>query len=321
MNSAKFYGTHKEFRMNGFFTYAGMRAKHESTKPIRGDGANAGLIPLGKRNKTQEQLIRKVIGDQVVYACRLYDTDCIEYWPDGSVLIRDGGHNTQTTGKFIHEWSPFACWRQYSQLWVRFTKLNRDVVNYPVSAVGDRYEPYITVDMNGSRQWKRVGKQTVTKQIVDRTAMANARAPMKPFLDYAKATLNMSDGWIMHGTRKEVFVEQGTRITALHRNSIGFNKQLYLAIKEDSDFYVPALCLLLPDHMARETRLSDIEVVDERMPKFGNIPTFKRVFDTKHTYVQLRDAVDVMIKKACDVMMLVEEEPRNPTRSVKRVET
>jgi hypothetical protein len=133
--------------------------------------------------------------------------------------------------------------------------------------------------------------------------------------------LNMSDGWIMHGTRKEVFVEQGTRITALHRNSIGFNKQLYLAIKEDSDFYVPALCLLLPDHMARETRLSDIEVVDERMPKFGNIPTFKRVFDTRHTYVQLRDAVDVMIKKACDVMMLVEEEPRNPTRSVKRVET
>jgi hypothetical protein len=120
-----------------------------------------------------------------------------------------------------------------------------------------------------------------------------------------------------------VFVEQGTRITALHRNSIGFNKQLYLAIKEDSDFYVPALCLLLPDHMARETRLSDIEELDERMPIFGkkHVPVYKRVFDTRHTYVQLRDAVDVMIKKACDVMMLVEEEPRNPTRSVKRVET
>jgi hypothetical protein len=318
MNSAKFYGTHKEFRMNGFFTYAGMRAKHESTKPIRGDGANAGLIPLGKRNKTQEQLIRKVVGDQVVYACRLYDTDCIEYWPDGSVLIRDGGHNTQATGKFIHEWSPFACWRQYSQLWVRFANLNRDVVNYPVSAVGDRYEPYITVDMNGSRQWKRVGKQTVTKQIVDRTAMANARAPMKPFLDYAKATLNMSDGWIMHGTRKEVLVEQGMKVTALHRNSVAYNKQLYLAIQNDSDFYIAALCLLLPDHLARETRLSDVEIIDERMPKFGNIPTFKRVFDTRHTYVQLRDAVDVMIKKACDVMMLVEEEPRNPTRTTRR---
>ena len=305
--------------MNGFFTYAGMRAKHESTKPIRGDGTNAGLIPLGKRNKTQEQLVRKVVDDQVVYACRLYDTDCIEYWPDGSVLIRDGGHNTVTTGKFIHDWSPFACWRQYSQLWVRFTNLNKDVVNYPVSAEGDKYEPYITVDMNGSRQWKRVGKQTVTKSYVDKTAMANARAPMKPFLDWAKATLNMSDGWIMHGTRKEVFVEQGTR----RRRSVAYNKQLYLAIKEDSDFYVPALCLLLPEHVAIDSRLAATEELDPRMPVFGNmsVPVYVRVFDTKHTYVQLRDAVDVMIKKACDVMMLVEEEPRNPTRSVKRVET
>ena len=309
--------------MNGFFTYAGMRAKHESTKPIRGDGTNAGAIPLGKRNKTREQLVRKVIDEQVVYACRLYDTDCIEYWPDGSVLIRDGGHNTVTTGKFIHDWSPFACWRQYSQLWVRFKNHSEAIVNYPVSAGGDKYEPHVIVDMHGARKWKRVGKQTVTKQIVDRTAMANARAPMKPFLDYAKATLNMSDGWIMHGTRKEVLVEQGTRITALHRNSVAFNKQLYLAIKEDSDFYVPALCMLLPEHVARDSRLAATEELDERMPVFGNmsVPVYKRHFDTKHTYVQLRDAVDVMIKKACDVMMLVEEEPRNPTRSVKRVET
>jgi hypothetical protein len=307
--------------MTAFFSYEGMKARHESTKPIRGDGTNAGVIPLGKRNKTQEQLVRKVIDDQVVYACRLYDTDCVEYWPDGSVLIRNGGFNTKTTSQFIHEWSPFACWGQYSQLWVRFTNLNKDVVNYPVSAEGDKYEPYITVDMNGSRQWKRVGKQTVTKSYVDKTAMANARAPMKPFLDYAKATLNMSDGWIMHGTRAEVLVAQGTKVTALHRNSVAYNKQLYLAIKEDTDFYAPALCMLLPEHMARDTRLSDIEVVDKRIPKFGNIPTYKRVFDTRHTYVQLREAVDTMIKAACDVMMLVEEEPRNPTRSVKRAGT
>jgi hypothetical protein len=76
--------------------------------------------------------------------------------------------------------------------------------------------------------------------------------------------------------------------------------------------------MLLPTHIAKDSRLADVEEVDPRIPKFGNIPTFKRVFDTKYTYVQLRDAVDAMIKKACDVMMLVEEEPRNPTRTTRR---
>jgi hypothetical protein len=297
-----------------------MQARHVSTKPIRGDGTNAGVIPLGKRSKANEQLVRKVIDDQVVYACRLYNTDCVEYWPDGSVLIRDGGYNTTTTAKFIHEWSPFACWRQYSQLWVRFQNLSNDVVNYPVGEQGSRYEPYLTVNMHGARQWKIIGKQTVTKSYVDKTAMANARAPMKPFLDWAKATLNMSDGWIMHATRGEVLVAQGTKVPSLQRTSVAFNKQLYLAIQEDSDFYAPALCLLLPTHIAKDTRLAGIEDLDPRIPIFGNmpVPVYRRFFDTKHTYTQLRDAVDEMIKKACDVMMLVEEEPRNPTRTTRR---
>ena len=304
--------------MTSFFSYAGMKARHESTKPIRGDGTNAGVIPLGKRNKTNEQLVRKVIDGQVVYACRLYDTDCVEYWPDGSVLIRDGGFNTTTTGKFIHDWSPFACWRQYSQLWVRFENLDKDIVNYPVGEQGSKYEPLITVDMHGARRWKIVGKQTVTKSYVDKTAMANARAPMKPFLDWAKVTLSMSDGWVMYATRKEVLAQVGTKVTATSTNSVAFNKQLYLAIQEDPDFYAAALHLLLPTHIAKETRLSDIEEVDPRIPTFNKTPVFKRCFDTKHTYTQLRDAVDAMIKKACDVMMLVEEEPRNPTRTTRR---
>ena len=314
MNSAEFYGTHKELRMSAFFSYAGMHAKHESTKPIRGDGTNSGVIPLGKRSKANEQLVRKVIDGQVVYACRLYDTDCVEYWPDGSVLVRDGGYNTTTTGKFIHDWSPFACWRQYAQLWVRFQNSSNDVVNYPVGEQGSKYEPYLTVDMHGARRWKIVGKQTVTKSYVDKTAMANARAPIKPFLDWAKVTLSMSDGWVMYATRKEVLAQVGTKVTAPSANSVQFNKQLYLAIQEDPDFYAAALHLLLPPHIAKDTRVGETE---EIIGVF-NIPMLKRHFDTKHTYVQLRDAVDAMIKKACDVMMLVEEEPRNPTRSTRR---
>jgi hypothetical protein len=70
------------------------------TKPIAGKGVNAGVVPLGHRNRTLYQL--RMRQDESI-ACRLYRTDVVVFDKDGTITIDPAGYSTISTANFISE--------------------------------------------------------------------------------------------------------------------------------------------------------------------------------------------------------------------------
>jgi len=77
-------------------TYADAVRWESEVKPIRGRAEEC--KPLGARNKSYAN-IRKD-GDDIVV--RLYRTDIVRYKPDGTVIVRQGGHESMTTRKYLN---------------------------------------------------------------------------------------------------------------------------------------------------------------------------------------------------------------------------
>ena len=71
---------------------------YNDTPPIKGSGVNAGIRPLGDRNKPTMQLVK---GEHDEIKCRLYRTDVIVFYPDGSIVVDVKGHHTISTATFI----------------------------------------------------------------------------------------------------------------------------------------------------------------------------------------------------------------------------
>lgn len=163
-----------------------------STKPIRGRSVD--VRPIGQRRRDWEQIVRKPLpSGEYSYAAKLYQTDCVEYFPNGDIVLRTGGWSTPSTGEFIYEHSPFMCFKRNKKLWVKQT--NIDTV-YPLGKemlfkwTGDGYAPD--------------GEVLVRKRVVNRAKAKAAREPLLPFLDWVRAFLTLSDGWVMHETMKQV---------------------------------------------------------------------------------------------------------------------
>jgi len=72
----------------------------KNTKPIAGNGVNAGVVPLGHRNRTLFQI--RMRQDESI-ACRLYRTDVVVFDKDGTITIDPSGYSTISTANFISE--------------------------------------------------------------------------------------------------------------------------------------------------------------------------------------------------------------------------
>lgn len=80
--------------------YAAAVDWHDKIEPIRGKGVNAGLRPLGHRNRMQFQIRKTPEGDVV---CQCWKTDVVTFHPDNTVSIKTGGWDSQTTAHFISD--------------------------------------------------------------------------------------------------------------------------------------------------------------------------------------------------------------------------
>lgn len=169
---------------------------YKSTKPIRGRSVE--VRPIADRRRDFEQIVRKVDANGTVsYAARLHQTDCVEYMPNGDVLVCTNDWATVNTAEFISMHSPFRAWKQNKILWVR----NRaDGIAYPVRG----HSPMRFALDDATREYVPVEQVVINKRVVDRAKAKAAREPLKEFLEYAQAFLTMSDGWVMHQTMKEV---------------------------------------------------------------------------------------------------------------------
>jgi hypothetical protein len=94
------YGTYRNSGIRSMRDYKEALRWYEATTPIRGNGVNAGLRPLGHRGKMQFQIRKTDEGDIV---CQCWKTDVVTFHPDGVVSIKTDGWDSQTTANFIKD--------------------------------------------------------------------------------------------------------------------------------------------------------------------------------------------------------------------------
>lgn len=247
------------------------------TKPIRGRSEDT--RPVGKRYRDWETITREERGDTVVFGLRLHSTTCVEYYPDGNVLIRHGGWQTPSTAKFINQHAPMACYKERGKLFVR----KNGGTKYPLNATGIMFKPqggtYVPVD-----------PVLVKKEIVDRIRARDARVPLQPFLEFARAFLALSDGWIMHETRKQVLGWTGEQFaTHISVTSQDLYERMLADPSDETHLYI--LCML-PSTMymdSKDTRAAE---------KTGGFWTFR---DHRIPYDRVKGAVYGWVKQFADV--------------------
>jgi hypothetical protein len=94
------YGTYRNSGIRRITRYEEALHRLNNTKPIAGNGRNAGIVPLGHRNRPHFQL--RMRQDESI-ACRLYRSDVVVFDKDGTITIDPDGYSTISTASFISE--------------------------------------------------------------------------------------------------------------------------------------------------------------------------------------------------------------------------
>lgn len=92
------YGNYRNSGISRIYDYAQAVKWFDDTPPIRGKGRNAGIKPLGHRNRLQFQIHK---ADDGSILCRLYDTNVVIFKPDGDIIVNPLNYVTMTTANFI----------------------------------------------------------------------------------------------------------------------------------------------------------------------------------------------------------------------------
>ena len=94
------YGHNRNSGIRSIMRYEEALHRLTNTKPIAGKGVNAGVIPLGHRNRPNFQL--RMRQDESI-ACRLWRTDVVVFDKNGTITIDPNGSSTISTAAFISE--------------------------------------------------------------------------------------------------------------------------------------------------------------------------------------------------------------------------
>jgi hypothetical protein len=270
---------------------------YDSITPIRGRAVEA--RPIGERRRDWE-LIEM---DKDVVACRLYDTQVVRYYPDGRIGVQCGGWQTPSTADFIHIHSPWQCFKRNKKLWVMVMNRENRYMHYPLPRKGE-----LVFKPTEHGQWEPVSEVVVQKRVVNREKAKDARASYQPFLQWAKTFMQLSDGWIMHETRKE----------AIPMSDGWFNYRdfaepviLNMAKSGDDTQYVKAMCAVLCDgSSAIGTRIADATMRDVGGHKF---PT--TYYDMQFSYDLLKSRIYRMVDKVSHIYDKVDVQVIERTQS------
>ena len=177
--------------------YEYYKARWEKTKPIRGRSTDVRPIDNSRRYRDWERIAKVIVNGQEVYACQLYDTDVVRYYPDGSIGLMIDTWATPMTADFMHCHSPFFACKKYNQIWV-YPKGHSADECYPIPK---ETEVKLVLDENG--QYKPENPVMLTQKVIDRKKAKEAREKIKPFIDWARAFNKLTDGWVMQETREQ----------------------------------------------------------------------------------------------------------------------
>lgn len=202
-NTHKQTGVHMNQAYMGF--YAHYQEVYNTTKPIRGKE----IRPIGQRRRTHETIRAIVQPDgTTAYAARMYDTDCVTFYPNGMFDVSSGGWNTPTTADFIlrvfqqmklsyHGGHSIYALKSRNKVWLCDRS---DGPNYPLDKEPIRFY----LQPGNPAMLKPTTEIKLKVRRADRKATALIYKSMQPFLDWVRTFIAMSDGWLMHETRLTV---------------------------------------------------------------------------------------------------------------------
>jgi len=153
-----------------------------NVKPIR--GRTPECKPLGDRRKTNVTIRRE--GDDII--ARLYSTDIVRWKPDGTIIVRQDGHESQTTRKYLNALlAPhFGSWQGVTYVWRGLD----DDEEKPSSAMGHllhAYEDNIFVgEPNNVRPLHFVNPKPCVVHVKDRAGSKAVREQYAGFIRYVK---------------------------------------------------------------------------------------------------------------------------------------
>lgn len=279
--------------------YQDYKNLYDNTKPIRGRAED--VRPIGQRRRDWERI--EMDGD--VVACRLYNTQVVRYYPDGRIGLRCDSWSTPLTADFIHAHSPWQCHKRHNKLWVLIYGESEHKF-YPIPEKGELQFRLI------GRYWVPVGDVVVQKKVVDKQKSKDARAPIKPFLAWAKAFLTMSDGWIMHETRKQVMGYTEGNMT--YDNKHKTNAEVYeMMTSGDENKYLLAMCVMLENKFAIDRRFAESTTV--RSTWGGKTHEYEVKWqDRQFQYKSLYNRVGTVIKSLEDIYRVVDAKVGSKTQ-------
>jgi hypothetical protein len=292
--------------------YNHYKAKFHNTKPIR--GRDEEVRPIGERRRTHETITqKKLLSGETSYCARLYSTDCVEYHNNGDITLRTGSWETPSTADFIHEHSPFTCFKQNNRLWVRVVDGNSKQMLYPV---GDELTLRST-DAGGG--YEPVNKVLIKKRVVDRDKAKAAREPVMPFLQWSKAFLSMSDGWLMNETRKQVIelqqTDYGPRFMYRDTRADTMYEHLTDLGRTDDDYLRIMLTILRDKYEALEHRVAESFVTEREGYQGKPWKSTTEFYDLRFDYEFLKRKVYKIVDEAIDITKVIEVEPTGKTMS------
>ena len=97
--------------MPDLLNYEQALAHYNNTKPIRGSDIRPICEGANGRRKKHMQICKRITKQRgVVIACRLYDTDLLEFHPNGDIFITTGEWCSQSSLHFINALLPYGMW-------------------------------------------------------------------------------------------------------------------------------------------------------------------------------------------------------------------
>ena len=289
--------------------YKSLEQRWANTKPIRGRSVD--VRPIGERRRDWEQITRKQLDEGMwSYSATLYGTDCVEYLPNGDIILRSGGGETPSTAEFINDHSPFGCYKHNKKLWA-LVRVNGEHPREATKAFPVGKE--LRLNFVGIGYYRPDQPVMVQKKVVNRQLAKEARAPLQPFLKWAKSFLALSDGWVMHETRKQALGwetrENGSRFMPLQeRNERALYETLTRQMEiNPEDTYLRVLCCLAMSGYS-ESKIAESVTFEGN---WGSQPhTFTQKFEDLRTdYPFLKRKVDAWVKKFEKVHDIIEVEP------------
>ena len=196
------YGAYRNSGISVLRNYDEAAKWCEATPPIRGKGRNAGLKPLGHRNRMHFQI--SMDADKNVL-CRLYDTDVVVFHPDNTVSLRADRFDTQTTANFISDVLGIHCGiRDHSV----------------VVSVGNGYfrmgKGLKIVRSNTTSRWEAIEAETVYTYAINRKRMNELRRETAAFKTYMSGALKVR-GYEFEPETRDAFFQD-------HLPDMGYNK-------------------------------------------------------------------------------------------------